>query len=317
MRNFARLIQNIKNMKLLFVCIIVLTTTIVPLTLRAQGCSDAGFCTIQNIKSIEPADTFISKRNTLNVGLSFGESKYGILIFNPFVEYSYDMSDKVSFTARLLAAKHSGELGSVRAGLSDAMLTIGYAFADNMKFTGGFKLPLVNGNQKKNSIPLPMAYQNSLGTFDMIMGFSYKLKRWSFIAGYQQPIIQNNNGFLASDYAEDAPEHKYYSTRNYVRAGDVLLRISYTPVDSRRLRLITGVLPILHLFNDTYTDRADKVVEIKGSQGLTLNITAILQIKLNKSQILEITAGAPVISRDVRPDGLTKFGIGLEYKFRF
>ena len=298
-------------------CIVLLLMAASPFASYAQGCSDAGFCTVQSIKTAEMPDTAKNLRNTVDVGFIYGLSKYDVQVVTTFVEYTYNISDKVSFTARLLAGQRTGELAAVPAGLSDVILTMGYAFTDRMKFIGGFKFPLDDANYKKDGQSLPMAYQNSLGTFDMIMGLSYSVKRWAIIGGLQVPITQNNNGFLASDYPVDDPAYKYNSTYNYVRAGDVLLRVSYTPVDSRRIRLITGVLPILHLFNDTYTDRDDVEHEITGSQGLTLNITAILQWKVTKNQVLEVTTGAPALSRKERPDGLSKFGIGLEYKIRF
>jgi hypothetical protein len=162
-----------------------------------------------------------------------------------------------------------------------------------------------------------MNYQTSLGTLDLLLGVGYRIKRFSFTAGYQQPLAQNNNQFLATDYPDDTPEYKYYSTRNYHRAADVLLRFSVIAVQSKKIALIAGILPIYHLGNDTYQDSNGTRITITGSQGLTLNINAIFQYQITSAHVLELTAGAPVVARKVRPDGLSEFAISLEYKISF
>ena len=287
-----------------------------PLQLLSQGCSDAGVCTIQSIKTNEPYDSSAITHNTLDAGFSFGLSQYEVVVLTPFIEYTRNMGKKVSVTGRFSAGYRSGELANL-FDISDVTISSSYAFVRRMKLVGGVKLPLNNGNLKKNGMPLPMNYQSSLGTYDLILGLSYTLKRFSFIAGFQQPLTQNNNSFQASNYPVDAPENKYYSTNGYHRYSDALLRISYYPVDNKKLRLATSLLPIFHTQNDRYTDSTGNTVIIEQSQGLTLNITAILQYKIKKDRILEFTAGAPAIARKVRPDGLSKFGIGIEYKYLF
>jgi hypothetical protein len=289
---------------------------IIPLSVSSQGCSDAGVCTIHSIKTNEPSDTLIHYKNTLNVGLTFGLSKHEIIVLTPYLEYTRDFGKKVSLTTRFTSAIRSGELAT-KFNPADITLSISYAFIKQMKFVGGFKIPLNNANLKNNGYSLPMEYQTSLGTLDLLLGLSYSVKRFSLTAAYQQPLIQNSNTFLTSDYNIDAPQQKYYSTNNYHRNADALLRISYIPVERKKLRLITSLLPIFHIQNDSYTDSAGNSIIINRSQGLTLNITAILQYKPTKNQVIEFTAGAPALSRKVRPDGLSKFGIGIEYKFLF
>jgi hypothetical protein len=296
--------------------IICFLAAIIPLAVSSQGCSDAGVCTIHSIKTNEPSDTLINYKNTLNVGLTFGLSKHEIFVLTPYLEYTRDLGKKVYFTARFSSALRSGELAT-KFSPADVTISISYAFIKPMKFIAGIKIPLNPANLKINGNSMPMEYQTSLGTLDLLLGLSYSIKRFSFTAAYQQPLTQNSNTFLTSDYTLDAPQQQYYSTNNFHRNADALLRISYIPVELKKLRLITSLLPIFHVQNDRYTDSAGNSVAINQSQGLTLNITAILQYKPIKNQMIEFTAGAPVISRKVRPDGLSKFGIGIEYKFLF
>jgi hypothetical protein len=162
-----------------------------------------------------------------------------------------------------------------------------------------------------------MNYQTSLGTVDLLLGMGYTYKRFSVMAGFQQPVTQNGNQFFAGGYTEDAPEYKYYSTRNYHRAADVMLRVSYMAVQSKRVSLLTSVLPIYHVQNDTYEEPGGEQMTLSGSQGLTLNLNVVLKYYITPSQSLELNLGAPAAARSVRPDGLSKFAVGVGYSVSF
>jgi hypothetical protein len=207
--------------------------------------------------------------------------------------------------------------GIQTAGLSDVFVNVNYAVSDKMELTAGAKVPLTDGNKKEDGLPLPMDYQSSLGTFDVITGLSYKFKNLKFNIGWQQPISQNSNTFIAEDYAMHSPLHGFQSTNNYKRKGDVLIRVAYTVPLSKKLTLVPGLLPIYHLANDEFTNINGKQL-IHGSKGLTLNVNAFLLYKINEKNALELNAGSPVVARDVRPDGLTRrFVANLQYQFSF
>jgi len=165
---------------------------------------------------------------------------------------------------------------------------------------------------------LPMAYQTSLGTADIIVGMAITGKYFSLTTALHQPFIQNRNEFLPEDYPDGIITENYISTRGYHRKGDVLLRLSH-PVKFRNNQwiLISSILPIYHLGNDSYVDNTGKHSEINGSSGLTLNLNLFLQYRISESNHIEISAGAPIISRKVRPDGLSQFSLGVEYVIDF
>ena len=93
-----------------------------------------------------------------------------------------------------------------------------------------------------------------------------------------------------------------------------------------KLTVQPGLLAIQHLGVDTRLD-AERLnwstmtmprVDIVGSDGLTLNLTADARYKLNDVWALEASFGTPLITRDARPDGLTRAlvaNMGLRFAF--
>jgi hypothetical protein len=298
--------------------VILISTLFFTPEAKSQGCSDAGICTVHSMvpEPDAPADSALSLKNTLNSGLVFGMSQWDVLAFTPYLEYSRLLGSHVSLTGRFTYGFRGGELGDIN-GPSDLFLSLGYTFLNRFTATGGVKIPMNNANQSAGNDPLPMNYQTSLGTVDLLLGMGYSYKRLSFMAGYQQPVTQNGNQFFAGNYAEDAPEYKYFSTRNYHRSADVMLRVSYMAVQSERISLMTSVLPIYHLQNDSYEEPDGDRVTLSGSQGLTLNLNVVLKYYLTPSQSLELNLGAPAAARSVRPDGLSKYAVGVGYSMSF
>ena len=283
----------------------------------SQGCSDAGFCTVQSIKTNTPVDISESFKNQFKIGFSYGMAQNKIAIYTPYSEFTRKFGARTAFTVKVLYSVHDGDLTTTN-GFSDVILTTNYHFAENLQFIAGIKIPFNDANKQKNDLSLPMAYQTSLGSTDMILGLNYHKNSFSITTAYQQPFIQNSNEFDVSDYTEETLSGIYYSTNNYERKGDVLLRISrHVKFKNDKFLLIPSILPIYHLGNDSYTDKTGSLTEIKNSKGLTLNLNIFLQYKLNKSSRIELSAGAPVIAREVRPDGLSKFALGVEYGIDF
>jgi hypothetical protein len=67
----------------------------------------------------------------------------------------------------------------------------------NLTSTLGVKIPLSQSNISEAGMPLPIQYQSSLGTFDVIAGLTFSDKQWQFSVGYQQPLSgENKNSYL-------------------------------------------------------------------------------------------------------------------------
>jgi hypothetical protein len=282
--------------------------------LKGQGCSDAGFCTLSGFK---PHTDSAASNTSLKIGLNTGKADNAINVFGSYIELNRRVSKTVTFDVKLTTLSQSGNDVST-FGLSDLYLNANYMLGNQFSLTAGMKLPLTNGNKKQNDLALPMDYQSSLGTFDLILGAGYKFRKWQFIWAYQQPLTQNKNTFLAEEYSSDSPLSTFQSTNQFERKGDMLIRISYPIHVTNRLKLTPGLLPIYHLGNDSFVNALGERQEIKGSDGLTLNGNLYLDAIISRSSVIQISAGIPFIVRETRPDGLTRsFVINLEYAVKF
>jgi hypothetical protein len=277
----------------------------------SQGCSDAGFCTLANFKPMSTKEKPLE--NTIKAGISVGGADHNITIVSIYKEYNYK-KDKYSFGAK---ATFLAQIGSeVQTGnIGDIYITNGYSFFKDFNATLGIKMPLTDGNLTKDKNILPLDHQSSLGTVDLILGASYKIKNVQVALGYQQPLSQNRNQFTSENVI--GTFENYQTTRNYKRAGDVMLRVSY-PFEFNKFKITPSVLPIYHLSNDLYTDATNVEREISGSQGLTINGNVYFDYKLNNKNAFQFNFGMPFVTRTARPDGLTRKWIAtLEYAFSF
>lgn len=279
--------------------------------IQAQGCSDAGFCTIEAFK---PEGLFQEKtvKNQIKTGLNLGMADNDISVFGQYIEYTYSLNNRFNLGTKITSLSQSGNNISV-FGLSDLYLNGNYNINEKITLTAGVKIPLTNANTKKNGESLPMDYQSSLGTFDLILGVGYKWNKINLAFAYQQPLTQNKNTYIAPNNLQE--NLTYYTTENYNRKGDVLLRVSYPLKISNKVKITPSLLPIYHLANDTFSNEN---IEITDSKGLTLNANAYFDYKLNAKNNLQFSLGLPLKVRNSRPDGLTrKFVANIEYSFHF
>lgn len=255
--------------------------------------------------------------NQVKVGAFVGSADYDIAVYGSYLEYNRQLGESWSLDVKLTSLAQSGNDISV-FGLSDVFVNANYKATESLTFTGGFKFPLMDGGRSLDGLPLPMDYQASLGTVDLIFGVGYKLERLHFVAALQQPITQNNNAFLSSSYPSTSPLSAVQSTNGFVRAGDVLLRVSYPLELNEKFVFTPSLLPIYHLTEDRFTDELGVEQIIEGSQGLTLNANVYFDYNLDEHNAFQLNIGAPLAVRDARPDGLTRsFVANLEYRMKF
>ena len=272
----------------------------------AQGCSDAGFCTIGVLKQHGTSD---NKGQKITLLLPVGLGDEAVFVFAPGLQYDNQLSVKWAFQAKLTGNYASGNLGTV-TGLGDMFLSGTYILPAKAKWamslTLGTKLPLNRGDLKANGLSLPMQFQSSLGTVDLITGVSVSNGKWQFSAGWQQPLTgANDNTFLPG--SGNRPEAPAYPPSNqFCRRADVLARVAYSLPIKSRFNLNGGLLGIYHTSEDSYKDAAGKSLSISGSQGLTLNATLAGWWTVNPKIRIGFTAGTPLVVRQVRPDGLTR-----------
>lgn len=300
---------------------IILSAFLVLLTISftlAQGCSDAGFCTLSAINAESKNDSTPTAKNTLKVGISAGATDYDVRILAPYVELSRLLTKNINAGIKLNGNYRTGPVTSV-AHFSDAIITASYAVAQKHSLMAGVKLPFNSANLAFEGEYLPMAYQTSLGTVDIIAGWRMQSGNVTVSAAYQQPVEQNSNSFKPES-TKNTELQNYARTTDYKRSGDILVRASYThnlQGKAKRLKLTYSILPIYHLQNDRYSDSQGFEKEHANSQGLTLNLNLFANYELKKNSYIEFSTGAPVIARKFRPDGLSTFALTLEYGIKF
>lgn len=213
----------------------------------------------------------------------------------------------------------NGKLGNVN-GLSD--LTASLTFIpfvkkrSDLSITAGVKIPTNNANIILDSLPLPMVYQTSLGSTDVLVGAKYTYKKWDFTLGYQHSFNENKNEYLHRSLSSDsALYNKHFESNHLKRADDGVFRLNRN-YNYKKISASTGVLFIYHLADDDYVSSTGQKVKSSGSQGLTLNLNFSGAYSFSKKWSVVVVYASPIVTRKARPDGLTRqlvAIVGLKY----
>lgn len=285
-------------------------------TILGQGCSDAGICTVSGIKP-GMFDTLSGSKNKIVLGGSIAKADHDISIIGNYLEYSRNISNKFSFHSKITSIRQEGnQISNFK--LSDFYVISNFLINNYSKILVGIKIPLSDANSKKDNYSLPMDYQSSLGTFDLILGLNFKIKQFQLAIGYEQALTKNKNEFLAEDFPSWHVLNDFQSTNHFRRKADALVRLAYPYTPLSKLKITPAVLAIYHLANDEYDNAFNTTLEIIGSKGLTLNGNVFIDYELHPKHSVQLSGGFPFVVRDNRPDGLTrKYVLNLEYGFKF
>lgn len=289
----------------------------------AQGCSDAGVCTLHSVKNNSSSDeTREKKKNNLVIGAGYGKGERSTDNYTGYIEYTRYFSAGTSVTAKSGYNIIRGELAGT-GGFSDLFLSVSQRFDKNAKWqkslVAGIKIPFDKADIVKNAIHLPMPYQASLGTTDLVLAVNYSRKSLGATLAWQQPLnATNGNQFLPGNYPGEPLSAKYWPTNSFSRKGDLVGRVSYSFKTSSRFSIRPSLLGIYHLANDTYLDDSKMRRPVYNSTGLTLNGNVFFGYHFKNGNGFELSLGAPFVVREQRPDGLTRsFVASLEYQFSF
>jgi hypothetical protein len=277
-------------------------------TLHAQGCSDAGACSIGSMDDYEegsvihePARVKLSAEQSIGLGEKFTF----ISQTSVMVEYRFLKSTSLLLRAPFIFT--SGNLGN-SSGVGD--LTLSLIQQVYKKDESQFGL-LVAGKIRSNNAdlsfagnPLPMAYQTSLGTYDIIFGAQYLYKTWDFYVAYQHPFGRNQNGYL-NPPGETDESKLYFESAQLKRGDDLALRVQKTFLIKKQQSLQPGIMSIYRLQKSEIV-RFDRNVVLENSSGLTLNLYLTWAKRLKGDAMIYLTGAFPVIDRDYRADGLTR-----------
>lgn len=283
--------------------------------LHAQGCSDAGICSIGKAFQ-EETKTF---KNSFEINSILGQGDGNVSIFTQTLSYTRKYTDQFSLGSRVTYNLANGNFGT-RGQFGDAYLIGNYQFKekDNKQWSVllGWKFPFTTANAKINNVSLPMDYQASLGTFDLFLGTNLNYKAWDFNLAVQIPVFNNNKN---SYFDELSVSDDFPTTNLFERKSDALFRTIYTlKTANNKFLFKPNILFIYHLGEDTFENQFSNRETIKGSDGLTINGNLIGIYNINSKNSIELSVATPFVVRDVRPDGLTRsFVLGLNYRFLF
>ncbi len=318
---------HISIMRLLFFCLMLVPTSLV----MSQGCSDAGFCTMGAMKPDQTYSKKIDfKLRSFELNYYHGKTKLTPVITMYNAELNFGINEKYSFQFKVPYQTVSGKLGDTQ-GVGD----LSFSFSRGIVLENGFNLGLTLGGKiatgrsdiEANNSPfgsgdLPMYYQISLGTHDLVAGASIINDNWLFATGIQIPVIhQNENDFRWGKWP-DYPSPKYikkYDLANDLKRGtDVMLRAE------RNFRFINfnyglGLLAIYRITRDERLDfNTDKRIKPEETTGLVLNLLANFGYNFNINHSVKLIGGLKLMDRDLNPDGLTrKHVISTSYVYRF
>lgn len=273
-----------------------------------QGCSDAGGCSVGAMSSYRQ-DTLPKK--IVKVGYSWGDAKRNTQVHQWYADAIWNMNPSLAFQLKIPFQLATGELGNVTA-LGDIVL--GSTYTKKIKTiqwkTGiSFRLPTGTFSQTgggSSTMSLPMVYQSSLGTFDVILNSTLLWNGWTLGLGYQQVLVHNNsNNFLPNLWNGQAEGSFYEASNQLKRGNDFLARLEYR-IGKRKIQPILGTLFLYRLKGDSYLNVLHQRVTPEGSKGTTLNILAGLSYTATSHWVIEGIYAQPLINRTVGADGLLR-----------
>jgi len=290
----------------------------------AQGCSDAGFCTMGAMKPDQPYNKKVQLRlRTMELSFYRGTTTLTPVIYVATADFNFSLNQKNTFQLKVPYQFVSGRLAN-----TGSVGDISLCFTRNIFSSDRFDLNLSVGgkiptNQSDKSVdgrPLPMYYQTSLGTYDFIAGLSLINRKWLFATGIQIPLNENNNQFIWSAWKgtdEKAYVDLYTQAKNLRRGIDVMLRVERNFRWSQ-FNCSIGLLPIYRINRDEFTNSDNIRVIREDASGLALSGIVTAGYNFNTRSGVRLLIGHKIIQRDLNPDGLTRELVNsVTYIYRF
>ncbi|MAE86294.1 MAG: hypothetical protein CMB80_26400 [Flammeovirgaceae bacterium] len=312
---------------------LILSLIIAGLKGNGQGCSDAGFCTMGAMKPDQPYSKRIDfKLRSLEFNYYHGKSLLSPVITVYTADMNFSINSDYTLQIKVPYQTVKGNLGQT-AGVGDLSLSASRGFPLSNGYTAGLtlgaKIATGKSNIENNDTnfgtggDLPMYYQLSLGSHDLVLGGSLLNEKWLFATGMQMPMVhRNENDFRWSEWADYPSQEGYllkHALANDLKRGtDVMLRAE------RNFRYINfnfgiGFLAIYRITKDEiYNFNEDRREKLEGTTGLASNILVNFGYNFNVNHGIKLIGGLKTTDRDVNPDGLTrKHVISSSYVYRF
>lgn len=320
------------RMKTVFLCA-MLFLFITPLLVKAQGCSDAGFCTMGAMKPDQHLKTkTVAKLLSIEISQYVARTKFEDYICATTIEANIGLGAgnknivqlKLPYMVIFNSLENTQGLGDLSLSYTRLLLK-----KEQMQVSGtlGAKIPTNHANKMTSyNLPLPMYHQTSLGTYDAIIGFSLLSKGWLIATGYQQPLInENRNQFTWAAWRKALPaedtrrqhQDKVPMSKELKRQGDIMLRVERN-VRFQRMDWHVGLLGIYRFQKDVFTNGTGIRQISANSDGLALSMIVGFTHHLSAKSALKVVFGNVLIRREKNPDGLSReqvYTVGYSYSF--
>jgi hypothetical protein len=205
----------------------------------------------------------------------------------------------------------------------------------DLNLSVGGKIPTNNSDfSTSDGNALPMYYQTSLGTWDLISGISLINKHWLIATGIQVPLNRNKNNFDWHRWDNGNPDNpeefayvqEYANATNLKRGIDVMLRIERNFRFSR-FNCSAGLLPIYRITPDVITKfdpnpsiliRTSYNAKNEKAVGLAMSWIVTAGYNFNVRSGIKLLVGHKIVQRAFSPDGLTRELVSsFTYIYRF
>lgn len=296
----------------------------------AQGCSDAGFCTMGAMKPDQPYNKRINlKLKTVELSYYRGTTTLTPIVYVANLDFNFSLNARNALQVKVPYQWVNGQLANTGS-IGDISLCYTRSLYSSDRFdvnaSFGAKLPTNNSNFTDGVNPLPMYYQTSLGTYDVIAGISLINRKWLFATGIQIPLNQNGNKFDWHRWQSNDPDEllyiqKYPNSTDLKRGIDVMLRVERN-FRLSRFNFSVGLLPIYRIVADEITNfqgvRTSKDAKGNVAKGLALSWIVTSGYNFNARSGIRLLVGHKIVQREFSPDGLTReFVSSLSYIYRF
>ena len=267
------------------------------------------------------------KLRSMEVSFYRGSTTLTPIVYVATADMNFSLNSKTSFQVKLPYQAVDGRLGKTSS-LGDISLCFTRNIYTTEKFDVNFSVGgkiRTNKSDKiaENGLGLPMYYQTSLGTYDLIAGASLISRHWLFATGIQIPFTKNGNQFHwrywenQVDAEELAYVREYANALELKRGIDVMIRVERNFRYSR-FNFTLGALPIYRITKDETADPDGTRHKRDGTTGLALSGIFTTGYSFGVRSGVKLLLGHKFVNRDYNPDGLTReFVSTISYYYRF
>ncbi|TAF66632.1 MAG: hypothetical protein EAZ55_05370 [Cytophagales bacterium] len=298
-------------------------------SLLAQGCSDAGFCTMGAMRP----NQYLDKRANLSIQSIEVAQSLGVvpvfqdMIHSTIIDINASYKTKTSFQARIPYNIVHGKLGTTQS-IGDLFLSVTQIIVQQPKLrialTIGTRLAIGQSNlTNSEGHVLPLYYQSGMGSNDIIVGASLMTNKWMFALGYQQSLNNSKNTFDPQKWQDSqyADIINNFAPNNQFRRGTDLMFRFERNYRFARFNGFVGALGIYRLNPDQVTMNDNEKMLVQNTQGIVVSAMAGIGYQFSAQSGIKLLVARKISNewtRTAHIDGLARdwvFQIGYQHRF--